>query len=226
MIARDGAYHGSGQVSAALTGFGYCHDGFDLPLDGVLRTGRPHFLLDAESGESEISFSRRRARELDELIRHHGADTIAAFIGEPAMGAGGVILPPEGYWAEIQEVLTRHDILLIADEIICGFGRTGEWFASQTYDIAPDMLTMAKQMTASVFPMSAVAMSDQVRNTIADLAGHSHIWPWRDLWRPPRWGSRCIGCLDMYEDGPAASCQKAWCPHPGGLARIAQLPQY
>ena len=226
MIARDGAYHGSGQVSAALTGFGYCHDGFDLPLDGVLRTGRPHFLLDAEPGESEISFSRRRARELDELIRHHGADTIAAFIGEPAMGAGGVILPPEGYWAEIQEVLTRHDILLIADEIICGFGRTGEWFASQTYDIAPDMLTMAKQMTASVFPMSAVAMSDQVRNTIADLAGH-----YGTFGHGVTYGGHPVGaavaleCLDIYEEMDLPHhVRKLGARIQSGLARIAQLP--
>ena len=124
IIARHGAYHGSGQISAALTGFGYCHDGFDVPLDAVIRTGRPHFIHDAEPGESEMAFSKRRARELDDLITSHGAETIAAFIGEPAMGAGGVILPPEGYWPEIQNVLARHDILLLADEIICGFGRT------------------------------------------------------------------------------------------------------
>ena len=226
IIARDGAYHGSGQVSAALTGFGYCHDGFDVPLNGVLRTGRPHFLLDAEPGESEIAFSKRRARELDEMIHHHGADTIAAFIGEPAMGAGGVILPPEGYWAEIQEVLTRHDILLIADEIICGFGRTGEWFASQTYDIAPDMLTMAKQMTASVFPMSAVAMSDHVRDTIANLAGH-----YGTLGHGVTYGGHPVGaavameCLDIYEEMDLPHhVRQLGARIQTGLSRIAQLP--
>ena len=173
IIAREGAYHGSGQMSAALTGLAYCHDSFDLPLEKVLRTGRPHHYADAEPGESETAFAKRRARELDELIRREGADTIGAFIGEPAMGAGGVILPPEGYWAEVQNVLTRHDVLLIADEIITGFGRTGAWFACETYDIRPDMLTLAKQMTASYFPMSAVAMTDEVRSTIARLA-HEH----------------------------------------------------
>ena len=226
IIARDGAYHGSGQMSAALTGFSYCHDGFDVPLDGVLRTGRPHFLIDARPDEGEIAFSKRRARELEALIQHHGAETIAAFIGEPAMGAGGVILPPEGYWAEIQEVLSRHDILLIADEIICGFGRTGEWFASQTYDITPDMLTMAKQMTASVFPMSAVAMTDHVRDTIAGLAGD-----YGTLGHGVTYGGHPVGaavameCLDIYEEMDLPRhVRKLGTRINSGLARIAQLP--
>lgn len=170
IIAREGGYHGSAQVGAALTGMTYCHDGFDVPLDRILRTGRPHFYKDAHAGESQIAFSKRRAAELDALIMAHGADTIGAFIGEPAMGAGGVILPPDGYWAEIQNVLAKHDVLLIADEIITGFGRTGEWFGCDTYGIEPDMMTMAKQLTASVFPMSAVAMTSQVRDTISTLA--------------------------------------------------------
>lgn len=200
-IAREGAYHGSGQVSAALTGLGYCHDGFGLPLTDVLRTGRPHFLRDAEPGESEIAFSRRRARELDALIRQAGAETIAAFIGEPAMGAGGVILPPEGYWAEIQNVLSRHDILLIADEIITGFGRTGEWFGCQTWGIAPDLMTMAKQLTASVFPMSAVAMTAEVRDRVAELAhsvgtfGHGLTYGGH-----PVGAAVALECLDIYEE--------------------------
>ena len=226
IIARDGAYHGSGQVSAALTGFGYCHDGFDVPLDAVIRTGRPHFLHDAEPGESEITFSKRRARELDELIHAHGAETIAAFIGEPAMGAGGVILPPEGYWQEIQNVLTRHDILLIADEIICGFGRTGEWFASETYQISPDMLIMAKQMTASVFPMSAVAMTDHVRNTMAELAGD-----YQTLGHGVTYGGHPVGaavaleCISIYEEMNLPQHVKALGARiRSGLDRIAQMP--
>ncbi len=173
IIAREGAYHGSGQMAAALTGMDYCHDGFDVPLEMVLRTGRPHYLRDAEPGESEAEFSKRRARELDALIRREGADTIGAFIGEPAMGSGGVILPPDGYWNAIQDVLAQHDILLIADEIITGFGRTGSWFGCETWDIRPDMMTMAKQLTAAYFPMSAVAMTPAVRDTIAGAA-HSY----------------------------------------------------
>lgn len=170
IIAREGGYHGSGGVSAALTSMTYCHDGFDVPSEAVLRTGRPHFAADAAPGESEIAFSKRRAAELDALIQQHGADSIGAFIGEPAIGAGGVILPPEGYWAEIQNVLAKHDILLIADEIITGFGRTGEWFGCETFGIDADLMTMAKQLTASVFPMSAVGMTSDIRDTIADHA--------------------------------------------------------
>lgn len=201
IIAREGAYHGSGQISAALTGMTYCHDGFDLPLSVVLRTGRPHYIRDSEPGESEIDFSKRRARELDALIRHEDPETIAAFIGEPAMGAGGVILPPEGYWSEIQEVLTRHNILLIADEIICGFGRTGEWFACETYGIKPDLMTLAKQMTASVFPMSAVAMSNDVREHISRLAheygtfGHGVTYGGH-----PVGAAVALECLTIYEE--------------------------
>ncbi|MEQ9694134.1 aminotransferase class III-fold pyridoxal phosphate-dependent enzyme [Shimia sp. SDUM112013] len=200
-IAREGAYHGSGQMSAALTGLTYCHDGFGLPLADVLRTGRPHFLRDADPGETEIAFSKRRARELDALIRQEDACTITAFIGEPAMGAGGVILPPEGYWSEIQEVLARHDILLIADEIICGFGRTGQWFACETYDIAPDMMTMAKQLTAAVFPMSAVAMTDHVRDTMAGLAGqHGTLGHGVTYGGHPVGAAVALECLDIYAE--------------------------
>ena len=201
IISREGAYHGSGQMSAALTGLTYCHDGFDLPLDAVLRTGRPHYLRDAEPGESEADFSKRRARELDALISAADPETVGAFIGEPAMGAGGVILPPDGYWAEIQNVLAKHDVLLIADEIICGFGRTGEWFACETYDIRPDMMTLAKQLTASVFPMSAVAVSEKFYEAIEALGGKNGT-----LGHGVTYGGHPVGaavaleCLDIYEE--------------------------
>lgn len=201
IIAREGAYHGSGQMSAALTGLGYCHDGFELPLSSVPRAGRPHYLRDAEPGESEAAFSRRRARELDDLIQREDPGTIGAFIGEPAMGAGGVILPPDGYWDAVQDVLAKHGILLIADEIISGFGRTGEWFACETYGIRPQMMTLAKQMTASVFPMSAVAMTAEVYETMKSLAHEKGI-----LGHGVTYGGHPVGaavaleCLDIYEE--------------------------
>ena len=156
--------------SASLTGMDYCHDGFDLPASFVLRTDRPHYALDAEPGETEIAFSCRLARQLDAQIRCEGAETIAAFIGEPVIGSGGAILPPEGYWQEIQEVLTRHDILLIADEIITGFGRTGEWFGCDRFGILPDMMTIAKQLSSAYMPISSTLISDDVYQTIADSA--------------------------------------------------------
>ena len=170
IIARERGYHGSGIASAALSGLTYCHEGFDVPLDAVVRTGCPNFLHFAEPGESESRFSKRMAVELDELIRAEGPETIAAFIGEPAMGSGGVIIPPDGYWPEVQNVLARHDILLIADEIITGFGRTGSWFGCETFQIEPDMITLAKQLTASVFPMSAVAVRTEVYETMSGFA--------------------------------------------------------
>ncbi|WP_292277416.1 aminotransferase [Mesorhizobium sp.] len=171
VIARQGAYHGSGAFSANLTGLDYCHQGFDLPTPMVLRTGRPHYFKDAEPGESEVDFSSRRARELDALIRSVGPETIGAFIGEPVMGSGGVIPPPDGYWDAIQEVLDTHDVLLIADEVITGFGRTGPWFASELFGLRPSMLTMAKQLTGAYFPMSALALSEKVANVIEN---HAH----------------------------------------------------
>jgi adenosylmethionine-8-amino-7-oxononanoate aminotransferase len=171
VIARTGAYHGSLNISAALTGMSYCHDGFDVPLSDVIRTGGTHYFRDAHEGESEAQFGQRRVAELEALIEAEGADTICAFIGEPLMGSGGVFLPPPGYWDGVQKVLRKHDILLIADEIITGFGRTGQWFGSQTFGIKPDLMTMAKQLTAAMFPMSAVAMTDAVYNGIAD---HAH----------------------------------------------------
>jgi len=201
VIARAGAYHGSGLMSAALTAMEYCHDGFDLPLHAVLRTGRPHYFADAQPGETELDFSRRRARELEALIDREGADTIAAFIGEPVMGSGGVILPPEGYWDEIQAVLRKHDILLIADEVITGFGRTGQWFGCETYGIRPDMMTMAKQLTGAVFPMSAVAMTGAMYDTIARFA-HEHA----TFGHGVTYGGHPVGAavalaaLDIYEE--------------------------
>lgn len=171
VIAREGAYHGSLVQSAAATAMAYCHDGFHLPQSDILRTGRPHFFADNREGESEAEFAARRVEELEALINREGADTICAMIAEPLMGSGGVFVPPEGYWAGVQDVLHRHDILLIADEIITGFGRTGAWFGCETYGIQPDLMTMAKQLTGAMFPLSAVAMSGQVHQGIAR---HAH----------------------------------------------------
>ncbi|MEJ7799738.1 MAG: aminotransferase [Ilumatobacter sp.] len=170
VIARDGAYHGSGIASGGLTGMAYCHEEFDLPRDFVRRTGRPHYTADAWEGESERQFSCRRADELDELIREIGADRVGAFIGEPVIGSGGVIPPPERYWQEIQAVLDRHDVLLIADEVITGFGRTGSWFGCQTFDMKPDLIVMAKQLSGAYFPISAVGIADHIHDTVAERA--------------------------------------------------------
>lgn len=170
IVSRDGAYHGSGIVSFALTGMGYVHGGFDLPHETVLRTGRPHHYAEGLPNESSAAFARRRAEELDREIRDAGPDTICAFIGEPIMGAGGVLLPPEGYWGLIQEVLAEHDVLLIVDEVITGFGRTGPMFASELYGLRPDLMTMAKQLTSAYAPLSATAVSRGVHEVVAEAA--------------------------------------------------------
>ena len=170
IIAREDAYHGSGALSAGLTAMRYCHDAFDHPDDLVLRAGSPHHRAHARAGESEGAFSARRAAELDALIREAGPETVCAMIAEPVIGSGGVIPPPRGYWPAMREVLDRHGVLLIADEIITGFGRTGAWFGSALYDMRPDIMTMAKQLTAAYFPMSAVAVSAHV---VADIDAHA-----------------------------------------------------
>ena len=170
IVARHGAYHGSGAVSFGLTGMGYVHGGFDLPGDAVIRIGRPHHYAEGHPNESPGQFARRLAEELDREIGRAGADTVCAMIGEPIMGAGGVIVPPEGYWGLVQEVLRAHDVLLITDEVITGFGRTGPMFASELYGIRPDLMTMAKQLTSAYLPLSATAISRQVHDVLAESA--------------------------------------------------------
>lgn len=130
IISRKKAYHGVTIVSASMTGLPYNHKDFDLPVDRILHTGTPHFRREGQEDENEEAFSARLALELRALIEAEGPETIAAFIAEPVMGAGGVIVPPESYFPAIMQVLHEHDILCIADEVICGFGRTGNWFGS------------------------------------------------------------------------------------------------
>ncbi|HEU0220744.1 MAG TPA: aminotransferase class III-fold pyridoxal phosphate-dependent enzyme, partial [Paracoccaceae bacterium] len=137
IIGRIKGYHGVTIAAGSITGLPRNHLSFDLPLERMLHTSCPDYRLGRREGEDERAFSRRMAQDLEDLILAEGPETIAAFFGEPVMGAGGVITPPEGYWEEIQTVLRRHDILLVADEVICGFGRTGRMFACETYGIEP-----------------------------------------------------------------------------------------
>ena len=166
IISRVRGYHGVTIVSASMTGLPVNHSDFDLPVDRILHAGTPHHWRCAEEGESEAEFSARLARELDEMIEREGPETVAAFIAEPVMGAGGVIVPPEGYFAAIRPVLEKHDVLMISDEVICGFGRTGEWFGSDLYGIRPTSMSMAKQLTAGYAPLSAVAIDQDMADVI------------------------------------------------------------
>lgn len=168
IIVRNRAYHGVTIAASCLTSLPANHRSFDLVVPGVLRTTCPHHWREALPGESEEDFATRLAAELEDIIAKEGADTIAAFFGEPVMGAGGVVVPPRTYWDKIQNVLKKHDILLVADEVICGFGRTGNMFGSQTYGIDPDIMVLSKQLTSSYLPASALLVNDKVFEPIAE----------------------------------------------------------
>ncbi|MGB6241893.1 MAG: aspartate aminotransferase family protein [Castellaniella sp.] len=171
IIARQRGYHGVTVASASLTGLAGNHRSFDLPLPRMLHTGCPHWYRESLPGETETAFADRLADELDALIVAEGPETVAAFIGEPVMGAGGVIVPPETYWPKMQAVCRKHDVLLIADEVITGFGRTGRMFASDLYGIEPDFMTLSKQLTSSYQPLAAVLMNEQVASVLARHSG-------------------------------------------------------
>ena len=162
IISRERGYHGVTVAAASLTGIPMVHKAFDVPLSPMRHTVMPHYYAKAEAGMSELDFSKYCAAQLEEMILAEGPDTVAAFIAEPVMGAGGVVPPPEGYFQEIQAVLRKYDVLLIADEVITGFGRTGKWFASETYDIEPDIMTLAKGLTSGYIPMSASVISEDI----------------------------------------------------------------
>ena len=166
IISRWQAYHGTSIGTASLTGLPSFHKAFNLPIDGVLHTESPDYYRHGQEGETELEFSRRRAQELEALIQQEGPETIGAFIAEPVLGAGGVVTPPEGYFREIQAVTKKYDILFIADEVVCGFGRLGQWFGSQVYDIKPDMMTTAKALTSGYFPFSACFITDEIWQVI------------------------------------------------------------
>jgi L-2,4-diaminobutyrate transaminase len=162
IISRWRGYHGSGLMSGSLTGLEMFHKKFDLPLDRVLHTEAPYYLRRPESEMSEAEFSAHCAQKLEELILAEGPDTIAAFIGEPMLGTGGIVPPPAGYWEAIQPILKKYDILLIADEVVTGFGRLGSMFGSAHYGLEPDIIAIAKGLTSAYAPLSGSIVSQKV----------------------------------------------------------------
>ncbi|MER8504761.1 aspartate aminotransferase family protein [Mesorhizobium sp. M0195] len=170
IISRERGYHGCSVVSGSMTGMSFYHDHMDLPLPQIVHTGVPHHFWGANPGESEREFSARRGEELDQLIERLGPENVGGFIGEPVLGTGGITPPPEGYWQAIQAVLKKHDVLLIADEVITGFGRTGSMFGSQHYGIKPDLITVAKGLTSAYFPLSAAIVGEKVYKVLEDGA--------------------------------------------------------
>ncbi|MBR0664323.1 aspartate aminotransferase family protein [Roseomonas hellenica] len=176
IISRMKAYHGVTLASASLTGLPANHKLFDLPIAGILHTACPHHYRFAHEGESEEDFATRLATELETLILAEGPDTVAAMFAEPIMGAGGVLLPPRGYFPKIQAVLKKYDVLLVADEVICGFGRTGNYWGSQTLDVQPDILTCAKALSASFLPISGVLVNEKVFQGISEGSATVGTW--------------------------------------------------
>jgi 4-aminobutyrate--pyruvate transaminase len=168
IISRQRAYHGVTIASASLTGLPWVHSDFDLPIANIIHTSCPHYYRFAEAGETEDQFAERMARDLDDLIQKEGPDTVAAFIAEPIMGAGGVIIPPQSYFPRINEVLAKYDVRTIADEVICGFGRTGNWFGTTTMGMKPSSISMAKAITSAYFPMGAITIEEELYQAMLD----------------------------------------------------------
>ena len=155
----------------SLTGLPPFHAAFDLPIPGVLHTSSPHFYSEGLPGESEAEFLQRLVDDLEGMIEQEGPETVAAFIAEPIMGAGGVVVPPENYFPRIQQVLDKYDIAFIDDEVICGFGRTGQPFGAQTLDIKPTTMSIAKALSSAYLPISAVLMPESMYEAFADRSG-------------------------------------------------------
>ncbi|MEF9672621.1 aminotransferase [Pseudomonas sp. PCH446] len=179
IIAQQKGFHGSTVMGASLSGLPNMHTAFGLPLENsVLHVQCPHFYRYGTEGESEMQFTQRLLLELEQRIEATGPENIAAFISEPVMGAGGVIVPPQGYFAGVQTLLKKHDILFLADEIICGFGRTGNWFGHQTLGFTPDMMACAKSLSSGYQPISCVVVAGHIYQPIEEqsqqLGGFGH----------------------------------------------------
>jgi L-2,4-diaminobutyrate transaminase len=180
IISRWRGYHGSGVMTGSLTGLTLFHNAFDLPRPPVFHTESPYYFRRADRSQSEEQFSQHCADRLEELILAEGPDTIAAFIGEPVLGTGGIVPPPAGYWEKIQAVLTKHDILLVADEVITGFGRLGTMFGSDHYGMSPDLITIAKGLTSAYAPLSGSIVSERIWQVLVQgsdkLGAIGHGW--------------------------------------------------
>ena len=198
IISRQLAYHGSTIAATSLCGLSGMHEKFDLPLSGFHHIEpTPCFYRFGEDGETEQDFAQRCAQALEDKIIEIGPDNVAAFIGEPVMGAGGLMLPPEGYWQKIRDICTKYDVLLWADEVICGFGRTGAWFGCQTYNFTPDLITMAKGLSNGYQPISALALNNKIGQTLINSdheMAHGYTYSGH-----PVAASVALATIDIYE---------------------------
>lgn len=200
IISRDRGYHGSGIVTGSMTGLSGFHQCFDLPIDKVKHTICPHWYRQAPPGMDEAAFVQYCADKLEEMILAEGPDTVAAFIGEPVLGTGGIVPPPAGYWQAIQAVLKKYDILLIADEVVCAFGRLGSPMGSQHYGITPDLITIAKGLTSAYAPLSGVIVGERVWEVIdrgsREFGPMGHGWTYSGH---PVCAAAAIANLDILE---------------------------
>ena len=226
IIGRIRGYHGNTVASVSLSGQPHMHAGFGLPLPGFIHTDNPNYYRFQQDGETEEAFSQRMADNLEQLILAEGPDTVAALFAEPVQGGGGAITPPRGYFAAIQAVLKKYDVLLIADEVICGFGRTGHMWGSQTYGIQPDMLSCAKQLSAAYQPISALLIGQKIHDALIEGSkqhgsfGHGFTY-----------GGHPVACavavetLKIYEERDIVGHVQAVAPaFLGGLAAFADHP--
>ncbi len=214
IIARIRGYHGVTIYAASMTGQVGNHTDWDLPLGGVLRTDCPSHYLYGHPGESESAFVERITGNLESLILREGPETIGAFIAEPVNGGGGVIVPPPGYFTKVQEILKRYGILMIADEVICGFGRTGQMFGCDTFGIKPDIMTVAKALSAAYMPISATVISGQINDALMaqsrKLGNFGHGFTYAGH---PVASAVALETLRIYEERDIVSVVQAVAPH-------------
>jgi 4-aminobutyrate--pyruvate transaminase len=225
LIGRIRGYHGVTVAAASLTGLPANHRDFDLPIAGVLHADCPSHYLYGEPGETEAAFVDRLIANLEALIEQEDPDTIGAFFAEPVQGAGGVIVPPPGYFARVQEVLRRHEILFVVDEVITGFGRTGNLFACETFGLKPDMMTVAKALSAAYLPISATLVSDQIHEAMLAESrkigtfGHGFTYSGH-----PVAAAVALEALTIYEERDLVGHVRAVAPH--FQARLRALAEH
>ncbi|MBL8701069.1 MAG: aspartate aminotransferase family protein [Alphaproteobacteria bacterium] len=226
IISRIRGYHGVTVATASLTGLPANHRDFDLPIANILHTSCPSFYNFAKPGETEEQFATRCADELEEMIRREGPDTVAAFFAEPIMGAGGVIVPPKSYFEKIQAVLRKYDVLFVADEVICGFARTGNMWGSQTFDLKPDMVSMAKALTSGYIPLSALMINEKIYRGLVTqsekigLFGHGNTYA-----AHPVAAAVGVETLKIYEERDIVGhVRRVGAVMQAGLARLGDHP--
>lgn len=214
IISRTRAYHGVTVAAASLTGLPYAHRDFDLPIDRILHTDGPHYYRCAAPGETEEEYATRCADALEQLILKEGPDEVAAFFAEPVMGSGGVVLPPRTYFEKVQAVLKKYDVLFVADEVICAFGRTGNMFGSQTYELVPDMISVAKQLSAGYLPISALMVNEKIYRALVSESekigtfGHGYTYTGH-----PVAAAVALEAIKIYEERDVVARVRELAPH-------------